>query len=153
MVGRCFSLKTRSSATAGGGLAIEGQTSGNTLTPPRPVTVISHPLAASSSLNLPTSRRHLSHSWGFPSHVLLLSHLSRCELAILVTCLLFANAGGCRSGALAARLKISTSASTGLDTAARLTCQLPPCSRHRAICRSSHRDRPQDVVLACRGRG
>lgn len=45
-MGEASASKQSSSATAGGGLAIEGQTSGITLTPPRPVTVKSHSLAA-----------------------------------------------------------------------------------------------------------
>jgi hypothetical protein len=74
---------------------------------------------------------------------LVLSHLSRDEVAFSVSCFSSPIVVGCRSGALPARLEISVSASTGrLDTATRLV----KC-RRAATHRSSHRDRSQYVVL------
>ncbi|KAF2825139.1 hypothetical protein CC86DRAFT_456409 [Ophiobolus disseminans] len=66
----------------------------------------------------------------------------------LVTCCFSSPMLACRSGALAARLEIGIDICIDQIRVRRLTCQLPPCSKH-----SSRRYHPQHVVLAFHGRG
>lgn len=126
--------------------------SGNTLEPPRPVTVISHPLGLSVT-KPPNLHLHLSCPWGCSSHVLGAVTPFTTRAGISVSYFSPPNPARCRSGALAARLRISVSASRGrLDTdPAR---QLPPCScatikpsRPSPVCRAPKSWLRRDILL------